>query len=243
MTAALSDCHAQGIIHRDIKPPNSKWELLAYANSRTWALTHILLVLLKTEWVWRYESDGTICDELREGTQVNRLETRAYLCDFGTAKPGAVMSGGHKGSMLCGTTFYMAPVRREHSTILCRARAPIGTHHMYLYRGDANRLPLRQESLNPFTSLYGEKSDIFSLGCVAYELCELKFAYNSVSRAAVPPMEAPYSETLRKLVGDCMALCPMKRVGTASLTTRVQGLQRHLHQQRQRERELESKDG
>ena len=130
MAAALSDCHAKGIIHRDIKPANSKWELPAFANLRPRALTHILLVLLTTEWVKRYESaDDTVFAGRGGGATVNRLETRAYLCDFGTGKsyPGALRSGGHRGSIFCGTKYYMAPVRCARHTLFCHARTFIGT--------------------------------------------------------------------------------------------------------------------
>ncbi len=61
---------------------------------------------------------------------------------------------------------------------------------------------------------------------MAYELCQLEFAYGSISRVSVPLVTGPYSETLRELIADCMALSLTKRVGTASLASRVQELQR-----------------
>ncbi len=70
--------------------------------------------------------------------------------------------------------------------------------------------------------VYGQKSDIFSLGCVIYELCELKWAYNSFARTSVPPVTpSKYSEPLRSLVADCMKLSPASRISTSQLATRT----------------------
>ena len=93
-------------------------------------LIHVLLVLLTTQWVKRdVSADDTVFARRRGSATVNRLETRAFLCDFGVGKfsIGALMSSGTKGSTLCGTSIYMAPVRCERHMIPCHARAFVGT--------------------------------------------------------------------------------------------------------------------
>lgn len=57
---------------------------------------------------------------------------------------------------------------------------------------------------------YGYKSDIWSLGCILYELCNLRHAFDAQSFQALavkimtgkfPPVSNIYSKQLRDLVG------------------------------------------
>jgi hypothetical protein len=57
----------------------------------------------------------------------------------------------------------------------------------------------------------GCEADIFSLGCVMYEVCELHCAYNSLEKYHVPRVSMPYDSCVKELIMDCMSLNTMRR--------------------------------
>lgn len=67
---------------------------------------------------------------------------------------------------------------------------------------------------------YSAMSDIFSLGCVIFELCELRRPYNTRNKTSVPTMRRPFSPELKQLVRDMMSLSPSSRPSTESLYRR-----------------------
>eukprot|EP00794_Sanderia_malayensis_P007278 gene7278-8089_t len=67
---------------------------------------------------------------------------------------------------------------------------------------------------------YNNKSDIWSLGCVLYELCTLKHAFQAgniknivlkIIRGNYPPISNRYSSELRALVSQCFKRSPIER--------------------------------
>lgn len=67
---------------------------------------------------------------------------------------------------------------------------------------------------------YELKSDIWSFGCILYELCSLKppFTANSmeglfrkVMRGVYPKIPAVYSDKLAKVIDSCLKISPAKR--------------------------------
>ena len=67
---------------------------------------------------------------------------------------------------------------------------------------------------------YNQKSDIWSLGCILYEMTTLKHAFDSNSmkglvlkilRGTYPRIPEHYSENLRSLIADMLIKDPAKR--------------------------------
>ena len=75
---------------------------------------------------------------------------------------------------------------------------------------------------------YGPKSDIFSLGCVMFQLCELRLAFKSKRRDVVPPMTSAYSPDLKALIRDCMTLKPSSRPNTSTVHIRFTSINRAI---------------
>ena len=80
-----------------------------------------------------------------------------------------------------------------------------------------------QESVGLHGS-YGPKSDIFSFGCVMYELCELRRAYRSRSKTSTPSMQSSYPPALKALIQECMAIRPAARPDSETLYRRFAAL-------------------
>ena len=72
---------------------------------------------------------------------------------------------------------------------------------------------------------YDWKSDIWSLGCIAYELCALKSPFksadeklslydlfNKINKGEYPPLESRYSENLRILIDLMLKVSPEERI-------------------------------
>ena len=53
-----------------------------------------------------------------------------------------------------------------------------------------------------------------------YELCELRRAFNTRNKSTVPTIRGAFSEPLKKLIRDCMAIDPGMRPSTDSLYQR-----------------------
>lgn len=73
---------------------------------------------------------------------------------------------------------------------------------------------------------YTSKSDIWSLGCVIYELCSLSPPFNAKTHFSLcqkikdgkfDPIPAVYSQTLQKVIAQCMTVNPERRPDTAKL--------------------------
>lgn len=73
---------------------------------------------------------------------------------------------------------------------------------------------------------YSFKSDIWSLGCVLYEMCARKPPFNAASMAGLMrqiirgqyvPLNSEYSQSLRKLVDQCLTLDPKRRPNCAEI--------------------------
>ena len=74
---------------------------------------------------------------------------------------------------------------------------------------------------------FSQKSDIFSLGCVLYEMCMLRRPYyENEEKTPKPPVTGDYSPELKRLIMDCMAINPSSRIDTKTLCTRFRQLQR-----------------
>ncbi|KAK3277926.1 hypothetical protein CYMTET_14101 [Cymbomonas tetramitiformis] len=111
------------------------------------------------------------------------------LGDFGIAK--VLTSETQMASTAIGTPYYLSPE-------ICEDK-PYGSPHC--------RPPGTQE---------GTKSDIWALGCVLYELCSLKRAFDGASlpalvlkilRGKYPPLPGHYSKELRDLVCSLLQRC------------------------------------
>lgn len=72
-----------------------------------------------------------------------------------------------------------------------------------------------------------QKTDIFSLGCVMFEMCNKRPPFAFTERHAVPAqgatVEQYYGPNLSSFVAHCMALNPWARLGTNALLERVRG--------------------
>ena len=75
-------------------------------------------------------------------------------------------------------------------------------------------------------SPYNQKSDIWALGCILYELCMLKRAFEAASlpalvmkimRANYDPPAPIYSDNLRRIISKCLSLEPHRRPTTSQL--------------------------
>ena len=73
---------------------------------------------------------------------------------------------------------------------------------------------------------YGSKVDIWALGCVLYEMCALRPAYNAptldelgrrIKQATPPPLPTSYSKDVARLVSSMMALAPEDRPTCSTL--------------------------
>lgn len=67
---------------------------------------------------------------------------------------------------------------------------------------------------------YSYKSDVWALGCVLYEMCNLRHAFDAQSinglavkilRGSYPPLNAQYSKQLRDLIGKMLQIKPSNR--------------------------------
>lgn len=72
-----------------------------------------------------------------------------------------------------------------------------------------------------------QKTDIFSLGCVMFEMCNKRPPFAFTERHAVPAQgtagQQYYGPNLSSFVTHCMALEPRARLGTRALLERVRG--------------------
>lgn len=69
---------------------------------------------------------------------------------------------------------------------------------------------------------YGKKSDVWALGCILYELCSLKKAFDGgtggisgiiikIMRGTYEPLPVGYSDEMRGLVKEMLNIKPRKR--------------------------------
>jgi serine/threonine protein kinase len=67
---------------------------------------------------------------------------------------------------------------------------------------------------------YSYKSDVWALGCVLYEMCNLRHAFDAQSinglavkilRGSYPPINTQYSKQLRDLIGKMLQIKPSNR--------------------------------
>ena len=67
---------------------------------------------------------------------------------------------------------------------------------------------------------YSYKSDVWALGCVLYEMCNLRHAFDAQSinglavkilRGSYPPINNMYSKQLRDLIGKMLSIKPQQR--------------------------------
>lgn len=67
---------------------------------------------------------------------------------------------------------------------------------------------------------YGYKSDVWALGCVLYEMCNLRHAFDAqtinglavkILRGSYPPINQMYSKPLRDLIGKMLSIKPSQR--------------------------------
>ncbi|KAF7652983.1 hypothetical protein LDENG_00089090, partial [Lucifuga dentata] len=73
---------------------------------------------------------------------------------------------------------------------------------------------------------YNNKSDIWALGCVLYEMCTLKHAFEAgnmknlvlkIIRGSYPPVSVHYSQDLRSLLGQLFKRNPRERPSVSSI--------------------------
>ncbi|KAK3319585.1 kinase-like domain-containing protein [Cercophora scortea] len=73
---------------------------------------------------------------------------------------------------------------------------------------------------------YSELSDLFSLGCTMYELCNRQMAYVNLDRSKVPPMSRTavrqYGDRLCPLITRLMQLLPTRRPTTRGLVASLE---------------------
>lgn len=75
-----------------------------------------------------------------------------------------------------------------------------------------------------FQGIVGTETDIFSLGCVMFEVCELRRAYHSRLRTTSPVVTGPYHEHTKKAISACMKLNRTERPSIAKLAGYLQQL-------------------
>ena len=75
-------------------------------------------------------------------------------------------------------------------------------------------------------SPYDSRSDIWSLGCIIYEICNLRppfmardmrGLYNKIVKGAYPEIPAQYSQDLRNVIKMCLQVDPSKRPTSSQL--------------------------
>eukprot|EP00276_Gloeochaete_wittrockiana_P001863 CAMPEP_0184672754 /NCGR_PEP_ID=MMETSP0308-20130426/86289_1 /TAXON_ID=38269 /ORGANISM="Gloeochaete witrockiana, Strain SAG 46.84" /LENGTH=761 /DNA_ID=CAMNT_0027120141 /DNA_START=221 /DNA_END=2503 /DNA_ORIENTATION=+ len=73
---------------------------------------------------------------------------------------------------------------------------------------------------------YSYKSDVWALGCIIYELCSLKHAFDAnnisglvykIMQGSTPPISAPYSQPLKDLVKKMLSRSPDNRPSVSSI--------------------------
>ena len=76
---------------------------------------------------------------------------------------------------------------------------------------------------------YNEKSDIWALGCILYELCAKKHPFKAVNQAALAlkiikgkydPIPICYSKTLTEIIGNCLTKDYRKRPSISQILAR-----------------------
>jgi serine/threonine protein kinase len=132
------------------------------------------------------------------------MRLNAFLADFGIGKFGlCAASVDAKTSQVTGSPCYMAPVSISCSNL---------------------SLILANQGKECFEGKASKKSDIFSLGCVMYEVCELKLAFTDVRRLKEPMMDYIYSTGIKEAVSSCLRLYSSERSSTAELKNRLERL-------------------
>lgn len=85
---------------------------------------------------------------------------------------------------------------------------------------------------------YNDKTDIWSLGCILYELCTLRHAFEATSHAALllkivrsqqKPISETYSKELAEIIDGCLCKDPEARYSTMDLLTMKGPLELILH--------------
>lgn len=73
---------------------------------------------------------------------------------------------------------------------------------------------------------YSYKSDVWAFGCVLYEMCNLRHAFDAQSinglavkilRGSFPPINQMYSKKLRDLIGKMLSIKPQNRPTIVSI--------------------------
>lgn len=117
---------------------------------------------------------------------------------------------------------------KPQNIFICESQAKIGDFGVsgvlksgsYLSSKSGTFAYMAPEMLN--SNKYTNAVDVWSLGCIAYEMCELKMPFNgsdppmvliqNISEAKYSPISNKYSQKLRNLIVNMLIVEPHKRV-------------------------------
>ena len=126
-----------------------------------------------------------VAPELKQAnfcTPLPPLVENIKVGDFGLAR--VLGAATRKAQTVVGTPYYMSPVRTGASTdTVGRVLMP-----------RRSRIPIQEQMSE---SAYDEKSDIWSLGCLLYEMCALSRPFRADTRPALAAkIQQGYSKSL-----------------------------------------------
>jgi hypothetical protein len=70
----------------------------------------------------------------------------------------------------------------------------------------------------------GPQTDVFSLGCTMFEICEARRAYSGRSKPSVPAMKSKYRAATKELITACMSYNAAERPPVSEISERIRDI-------------------